>query len=90
MNDKLYQEFVFYAKKTLSEISKLSSLYKRYTNASCKDAQPEYYDSAQIKKMLHIGESKLQKMRKEKLIPFIKVGNRYLYPKKDIDEMFNL
>ncbi len=40
-----------------------------------------WYDSADIKVLFNISESTLIRYRKEKKIPFTKLGGRFLYPK---------
>lgn len=87
MNDETAQEFFFYAKQILKALKKFNIENISSVNASSKDLKSEYYDSNQIKDKLHISNSKLQFMRKNMMIPFIKIGRKYLYPADEIDAM---
>ncbi|MDP5027724.1 MAG: helix-turn-helix domain-containing protein [Flavobacterium sp.] len=40
-----------------------------------------WYDGADIKQLFNISESTLIRYRKEKKIPFSRLGGRFLYPK---------
>ena len=40
-----------------------------------------WYDGADIKQLFNISESTLIRYRKEKKIPFTRLGGRFLYPK---------
>lgn len=40
-----------------------------------------WYDNADVLKLFNISDSTLLRYRKEKKIPFTKLGGRYLYPK---------
>jgi excisionase family DNA binding protein len=51
-----------------------------------KNTDEEWLDSAEIKIRFHFSESKLYRLRKEKKIPFIKIGGRYHYPKTALNE----
>ncbi|MGZ4041638.1 MAG: helix-turn-helix domain-containing protein [Bacteroidia bacterium] len=44
----------------------------------------EYLNSAEVRKMLKISDTKLYELRRYKKIPFIKVGGKYLYPFPDL------
>jgi len=40
----------------------------------------KWLDGTDVKKMLHISESTLWRYRKNRMIPFTKIGNKYVYP----------
>ncbi len=39
-----------------------------------------WLDSADVKMKFHISDSTLSRYRKRKLVPYTKLGNKYLYP----------
>ncbi|WP_052248486.1 helix-turn-helix domain-containing protein [Chryseobacterium taiwanense] len=47
----------------------------------------QYYDSADVKRLLNISDSTLFRIRKSQNIPYVKIGRKIFYPKsffKDI------
>lgn len=49
----------------------------------------EFYESHNVMYLLKISESTLYRYRKQKLIAFIKIGGKYLYPKISIKNMIH-
>ena len=49
--------------------------------------EEEWLDSADVIQRFHFSESKLYRLRKENIIPCIKVGGRYLYPKSYFSDL---
>ena len=47
--------------------------------------EEEWLDSSQIMIQFHFSESKLYRLRKERKIPFTKIGGRYHYPKSQLN-----
>ena len=43
-------------------------------------AKEKWLDGADVKQMLHVSESTLWRYRKKNMIPFSKIGNKYVYP----------
>ena len=43
--------------------------------------EEQWLDSSDIKMVFHFSDSKLYRLRKDKAIPFTKIGGRYHYPK---------
>ncbi|MFC3157918.1 Helix-turn-helix domain-containing protein [Chryseobacterium arachidis] len=41
----------------------------------------QYYDSADVKRLLNISDSTLFRIRKSQHIPYIKIGKKIFYPK---------
>jgi hypothetical protein len=48
----------------------------------------EWLDSADMKQQFHLSDSTLARLRKNKTIPFDKLGGRYIYPKRLINQIF--
>ncbi|PZU85548.1 MAG: hypothetical protein DI529_09905 [Chryseobacterium sp.] len=44
-------------------------------------SETEYLDSSDVKRLLNISDSTLNRMRKQKKIPFIRFGYKIFYPK---------
>jgi len=49
----------------------------------------EFYESHNVMYLLKISESTLYRYRKQKLIPYTKLGGKYLYPKISIKAMIH-
>jgi hypothetical protein len=47
--------------------------------------EEEWLDSSQMMIQFHFSESKLYRLRKERKIPFTKIGGRYHYPKSKLN-----
>ena len=47
-----------------------------------------YYDNADLKRMFHISDSTLHRLRKQGVIEYIKIGGKYFYRKSFIDSAF--
>ena len=81
--------------KKTKKIKKQFAAFKRHVismlNKTLKEV--ELLDSATVKQILNISDSTLYRMRKNKDIPFRKVGKLYYYPKsfftKEIENKFN-
>jgi hypothetical protein len=43
-----------------------------------------YWDNVEIKELLNFSDSTLRRYRNAKVIPFTRMGSKYLYPKKEI------
>lgn len=41
----------------------------------------QYYDSADVKRLLNISDSTLFRIRKSQNIPYVKIGKKIFYPK---------
>lgn len=50
--------------------------------------ETEYYDSADVKRLLNISDSTLFRIRKAQLIPHIKIGKKIFYPKSFFKNTF--
>ena len=50
----------------------------------------DYYDNADLKQMLKISDSTLQRLRKSKTLPFIKIRGKIYYPKPYFNNAFKL
>ncbi|MFT3920339.1 helix-turn-helix domain-containing protein [Cloacibacterium sp.] len=47
-----------------------------------KQTEPLFYDNADMKRLFHISDKTLQRLRLSGQVPFVKFGNKYLYPIK--------
>ena len=47
-----------------------------------------YYDNADMKRIFHLSDSTLYRLRKENLIPYKKLGGKFYYPKSFLDHHF--
>jgi len=45
-----------------------------------KPTEPLFYDNADMKRLFHISDKTLQRMRNNKSIPFVKIGKKIFYP----------
>ncbi len=61
--------------KQLEELKRMILLYVK------TEVKEEWLDSADLKQMFNISDSKLYRLRKANLIPSTKIGNRCCYPK---------
>ena len=50
--------------------------------------EEEYYDNADMKKLLHVDDSTLFRHRKANLLPYFKLGGTIYYPKSAIMNAF--
>ncbi|MDR6157132.1 hypothetical protein QF023_000648 [Chryseobacterium sp. SLBN-27] len=46
-----------------------------------KNNEDQYYDSADVKRLLNISDSTLFRNRKSQKIPYVKIGRKIFYPK---------
>ena len=53
-----------------------------------RSMETEYYDSADVKRLLNISDSTLFRIRKAQLIPHIKIGKKIFYPKSFFKNTF--
>ena len=63
----------------LNVLSEILETLKAFPPAVSADT--EYFDSSDVKKFLNISDSTLNRMRKERKIPFIRFGHKLFYPK---------
>lgn len=52
-----------------------------------KNKKVKWYDNADVKRILNISDSTLARYRKNKVIPFVVLGKKYIYPGKFFDEI---
>jgi translation initiation factor 2 alpha subunit (eIF-2alpha) len=48
----------------------------------------EWYDQADVKKILKVGDSSLYRMRKEGKLPYVKIGGKIYYKKSFFNNAF--
>jgi hypothetical protein len=65
----------------------VASLKALLHNLVQQQESEQWLDSADIKQSFHFSESKLYRLRKEKQIPFAKIGGRYVYPKSFFNDL---
>jgi len=46
-----------------------------------KNNEVQYYDSADVKRLLNISDSTLFRIRKSQKIPYVRIGRKIFYPK---------
>ena len=49
-----------------------------------KQQLPQFLNSAEVRKLFHISETKLYELRRDNKIPFIKVDWKYLYEYSEV------
>ena len=54
--------------------------YKKSEQTKIKTIEPLFYDNADMKRLYHISDKTLQRMRNDKRILFIKIGKKIFYP----------
>jgi len=47
---------------------------------SAKQKEEKYYDNADMKRLFHVSDTTLYRMRRDGSIPFIKLGRKLFYP----------
>ena len=52
-----------------------------------KNTTVKWYDNADVKRILNISDSTLARYRKNKVIPFVLLGKKYIYPGKYFNEV---
>ena len=52
-----------------------------------KNTTVKWYDNADVKRILNISDSTLARYRKNKVIPFVLLGKKYIYPGKFFNEV---
>jgi len=60
----------------------LNTLRKNQINDS------QYYDNADVKRLLNISDSTLFRIRKSGSIPYVKIGKKIFYPKSFFKNIF--
>ena len=73
---QFYKKVAFFAEKICSAVDKMPT------------APTEFYDNADLKKLLKVSDSSLHRARKSKSIPFRKFGGKIYYPKAFFDKAF--
>ena len=71
----------------MQQILKLMELMIAYVKKAVA-VETIYYDNADLKKMFHISDSTLHRLRKQGVIEYIKIGGKYFYRKSFIDSAF--
>jgi hypothetical protein len=61
--------------------TKIEELSKIVQDLQEQSSSQIWYDNSDIKRLFNISESTLTRYRKEKKIPFTRLGGRILYPK---------
>ena len=47
---------------------------------TAKQKEEKYYDNADMKRLFHVSDTTLYRMRRDGSIPFIKLGRKLFYP----------
>jgi len=66
----------------------LNQILQRLNDNAQKDVQ--YYDNADLKRLLHVSDSTLHRMRKSKDIPYRKIRGKIYYPKSFLNNVFKI
>lgn len=72
-------------KKALSE-----NLPKSRSKKSLNDSDSQLLTRDEVMRMLHISHSTLYHYQRKEILPFLKIGNRVYFKKKDIVDNINL
>jgi hypothetical protein len=66
-------------KEIIQDLSEMKETIKKLQQPQFKSKE-KWLDGTDVKQMLHISESTLWRYRKKNMIPFSKIGNKYVYP----------
>ena len=66
-------------KKIIQDLSEMKETIEKLQQPHSRGTV-KWLDGTDVKQMLHISESTLWRYRKKKMIPFSKIGNKYVYP----------
>lgn len=67
-------------------VSFLSEILQTLKKSPVHDSQ--YYDSADVKRLLNISDSTLHRLRKAQNIPYVRIGKKIFYPKSFFNNAF--
>jgi hypothetical protein len=59
----------------------VASIKALITNILYQQEEEVWLDATDVKTLFHFSDSKLYRLRKENVMPFVKIGGRFHYPK---------